>query len=347
MVASTIVPRRISKPRCASIAPTSSTALWSIRAAPANGESAAPAPSSRPEPGRGSSQWRQSRAMLGCRTTHLSNASSVNPYIAAEVDPQHPLQPDRWPAALTLRVKRPQAIHQPRPRHHLFHLGQKLVPSRLLFLLGVFRLRKNSPDAASPRPSLPSEPGMTPKTRPISVFPLRAGQRIAALRYSVAAVYLARPILFGVSAPTDRDRPKRAGSLIMLTRQHRQYSDLAHAHQVTAGGAQLHQQDYCFVKGGGLLAQLPPSSQMGRTIGASSARPASRISMRATPRSRRDAEGIEHTADMVRQSRCHADELGSRAQQGQRSMGIERFYCTERYHPVRMICASPSASIRS
>ena len=64
----------------------------------------------------------------------------------------------------------------------------------------------------------------------------------------------------------------------MLTRQHRQYSDLGHAHQVTAGGARLHQQAYCFVKGGGLLAQLPPSGQMGRTIGASSARPAGRIS---------------------------------------------------------------------
>jgi hypothetical protein len=29
---------------------------------------------------------------------------------------------------------------------------------------------------------------------------------------------------------------------------------------------------------------------------------------------------------MVRQSRCHADELSSRAQQGPRPMGIERFY---------------------
>src|SRR5271166_4027901 len=30
------------------------------------------------------------------------------------------------------------------PGHNLFHLGQKPVPSRLLFLAGVFRLRKAS-----------------------------------------------------------------------------------------------------------------------------------------------------------------------------------------------------------
>jgi hypothetical protein len=59
-----------------------------------------------------------------------------------EVDPQHPLQPDRRPAARALRVERSQTFHQPRPRHNLLHLGQKLVPSRLFLLAGVFRLRK-------------------------------------------------------------------------------------------------------------------------------------------------------------------------------------------------------------
>ena len=59
-----------------------------------------------------------------------------------EVDPQHPLQTNRRPAALALRVERSQTLHQPRPRHNLLHLGQKLVPSCLLLLAGVFRLRK-------------------------------------------------------------------------------------------------------------------------------------------------------------------------------------------------------------
>jgi len=59
-----------------------------------------------------------------------------------KVEAQHPLQPDRRAPALALRVIRPQSLDQPRPRHHLLHLGQKLVPPRLLFLAGVFRLRK-------------------------------------------------------------------------------------------------------------------------------------------------------------------------------------------------------------
>jgi hypothetical protein len=57
-----------------------------------------------------------------------------------EVDPRYPLQTNRWPAALALRVERSQTVHQPRPRYDLFHLGQKLVPPRLLLLAGVFRL---------------------------------------------------------------------------------------------------------------------------------------------------------------------------------------------------------------
>src|SRR5271169_4256505 len=61
-----------------------------------------------------------------------------------KVDPQHPLQPNRRPAALSLRVERSQTIDQACPGYNLFHLGQKPVPSRLPFLPGVFRLRKAS-----------------------------------------------------------------------------------------------------------------------------------------------------------------------------------------------------------
>src|SRR4051794_21978574 len=71
-----------------------------------------------------------------------------------KVDPQHPLQPNRRPAAFALRVERPQTFNQPRPWHHFFHLGQKAVPPRLLFLPGVFRLRKAAlPLHRSPQPT--------------------------------------------------------------------------------------------------------------------------------------------------------------------------------------------------
>src|SRR6476620_2724730 len=79
-----------------------------------------------------------------------------------EVDPQHPLQTDRRPAALALRVERSQTLHQPRPRHDLLHLPQKLVAPRLLLLAGVFRLRENSLEAAPPVSSAPPPADSTP-----------------------------------------------------------------------------------------------------------------------------------------------------------------------------------------
>jgi len=51
-----------------------------------------------------------------------------------KINTQHPLQADRRPAALALRIKRPQPLDQPRPGNHLFHLGEKLVAPRLPFL---------------------------------------------------------------------------------------------------------------------------------------------------------------------------------------------------------------------
>src|SRR5205814_1720060 len=63
-------------------------------------------------------------------------------------------QPNRRSAAFALRVERPQPFNQPRPSHHLLHLGQKTVPPRLLFLPGVFRLRKAAlPLHRSPQPT--------------------------------------------------------------------------------------------------------------------------------------------------------------------------------------------------
>src|SRR5205814_9128172 len=72
-----------------------------------------------------------------------------------KVGPQQPLQPDRRPAPLALRIERPQTIDQPRPRHLLLHLGQKLVTPRLLFLPGVFRLRKAALPLHRPAPWSP------------------------------------------------------------------------------------------------------------------------------------------------------------------------------------------------
>src|SRR5271167_3600534 len=78
-----------------------------------------------------------------------------------KVDPQHPLQPDRRPAALALRVERLQTLDQPRPRHHLLHLGQKLVPPRLFLLASVFRLRKAALSLHRPAPRPPGPPHST------------------------------------------------------------------------------------------------------------------------------------------------------------------------------------------
>jgi hypothetical protein len=79
-----------------------------------------------------------------------------------KVEPQHPFQPDRRPAALAFWVKRPQPLHQPRPGNHLLHLGQKFVPPRLLFLAGVLRLRKAALPLHRPPPSVPPDRQILP-----------------------------------------------------------------------------------------------------------------------------------------------------------------------------------------
>src|SRR4051795_2004295 len=73
-----------------------------------------------------------------------------------KIDPQHALQRDRRPTALAFRIERGQACHQPGPRHRLLHLGQKLVPPRLLLFAGVLRLGK------TPLTLHRSAPGPTP-----------------------------------------------------------------------------------------------------------------------------------------------------------------------------------------
>src|SRR3954447_22772934 len=118
IVASTIVPWRISNPRSSSIAPISSNSAR-VRSCC-------------------SSQWRKFSTVVASGTV----ATDRSMPLLQKVDPQHPLQPNRRSAPLALRIERPQTIDQPPPRHHLLHLGQKTVPPRLLFLPGVFRLRK-------------------------------------------------------------------------------------------------------------------------------------------------------------------------------------------------------------
>ncbi len=60
-----------------------------------------------------------------------------------EVDPQHPLQADRWPASLACRVRevgRRQRLDQPLPRHQIIHLGQEAFPASDLLLVLVLSL---------------------------------------------------------------------------------------------------------------------------------------------------------------------------------------------------------------
>src|SRR5271163_3662339 len=49
-----------------------------------------------------------------------------------EIDPQHPLHPDRRAAIAGFGIERLDQPAQPRPRHHPFHLGQKYRPPRRL-----------------------------------------------------------------------------------------------------------------------------------------------------------------------------------------------------------------------
>ena len=91
-----------------------------------------------------------------------------------KVQPQHPFQPDRRPTAFALRVKRPQTFNQTRPRHHLLHLSQKFVATRLLFLTGVFRPRKTTLPLHRPVLSAPGLKDLTrcqPQQPDFSVFP--------------------------------------------------------------------------------------------------------------------------------------------------------------------------------
>jgi hypothetical protein len=117
-----------------------------------------------------------------------------------KVEPQHPFQPDRRPAALAFWVKRPQPLHQPRPGNHLLHLGQKFVPPRLLFLAGVLRLRKTPLPLHRPVPRSPRTPGFYPMPAPaarifrcfLSGFHCRAyDPRRAKARYQRGPIFFA------------------------------------------------------------------------------------------------------------------------------------------------------------
>src|SRR4051794_1837272 len=88
-----------------------------------------------------------------------------------KVNPQHPLQRHRWPTAFAFRIKRGKTRHQPRPRHDLLHLGQKLVSPRLLPLARIFRLRKAALLLHRPVPQLPTANVIPPRRQ----VPLTSG----------------------------------------------------------------------------------------------------------------------------------------------------------------------------
>src|ERR1700676_5039264 len=163
MVASTMVPWRINRPRSSSILPTSSNntrvSSWL------------------------SSQWRKCSTVVASGTGSRFSSmpaklrSAWLSYILQrfvgqpvpllqKVNPQHALQPDRLPPALTLWVERVQTLHQPGPWHHLLHLSQKFVTPRPLLLAGVFRLRKAPLPLHRPAPRSPRTAGFYPIPEP-------------------------------------------------------------------------------------------------------------------------------------------------------------------------------------
>src|ERR1044071_3068878 len=169
IVASTIVPWRINRPRSSSIAPISSN---STRVKSCS-----------------SSQWRKFSTVVASGYRHHRQVDPGKPAqglaivqrvlqslvgqpipLLQKVKPQHPLQPDRRPAALALWIEWPQTIDQPRPRHHPLHLGQKLVPTSLLFLPGVFRLRKAPLPLHRPVPRSPRTGRFYPMPAPPAGF---------------------------------------------------------------------------------------------------------------------------------------------------------------------------------
>src|SRR6516165_7262007 len=67
-----------------------------------------------------------------------------------EIDPQHPLHPDRRAAIAGFGIERLDQPAQRRPRHHPFHLGQKYRPPR------SWRSVQNPPSPASAASSPPN-----------------------------------------------------------------------------------------------------------------------------------------------------------------------------------------------
>ena len=74
---------------------------------------------------------------------------------------------------------------------------------------------------------------------------------------------------------------------------------------------------------------LDHAASIGRTIGATSGRSATRSSLReraAADRPRQHAEGLEHAADVVRQSGHHTNQLKASTQQCAGAVCIKRLY---------------------
>ena len=87
---------------------------------------------------------------------------------------------------------------------------------------------------------------------------------------------------------------------------------------MAARGARLHQYPYRFVESGNLLAQLSPGREhwpddRRYVVTAGEQGLDAPIKRHATHRAWQQAKRLEHTTDMVRQSRCHADELAAGA----------------------------------
>ena len=148
MVASTIVPWRISRPRSSSIADTSANNAW-LNSCPL--QPMAEVQNCRLLRNRRHRQINAGKAAQGLavieRILHRPVGQPIP--LLQKVDPQHPLQPDRRPAALALRgsgrrrsTSRGQSLPRRRPGAQPAPSRPETCPVASVSPAGVFRLRK-------------------------------------------------------------------------------------------------------------------------------------------------------------------------------------------------------------
>src|SRR5208337_1937825 len=183
-----------------------------------------------------------------------------------------------------------------------------------------------------------------------------ADKRIARSRNPAATVDLPRLILPWCQPHVRADRPRsgKAGRVLDRTDtgQHSDDPDTGHAHQQPARRVLLRQRAHRFIEDRNLFAQLSPCCQHGSddrrqviTLGEQSLDPS--VERKASHCTRQHSKRLEHAPDMVRRRVVMLTSCALAPSSACVRWASSDFTCTDRYHPVRMLCASPSASFRS